>query len=100
MGMLDVSSPAHVNAKIAELKRHEERDLLLPETFKKSCVIDPEISRTLIRDLFLYPYRRRAVHLESMIRPLCDYIEGHYRLSVPPSAEGFGYGLWEPTARQ
>lgn len=90
IGLFNVSSPAQIAEKIAELTKHRERDLLLPDSYEQLCARDPEASRSVIRHLFLYPYSRRAVHLESVTQPLCDFIASHYRLVLPPNAERFG----------
>jgi hypothetical protein len=46
--------------------------------------------------LFAFPYYGKAVHLESLRKPVCDYIEANYIMERAPTPQDFEYGLWVP----
>jgi hypothetical protein len=90
----DAFDAAAVNTKISELAAHPERELILPERYEDECRVDPQSLRKLISELFLFPYRGKAKHTESAYKPLCDYIDKNYSLTVPPQPNTFQYGVW------
>jgi len=81
-------------AKLAEIKNHSEKALLLPDNFEAYCQTSITERRLAIRIWFAIPYFGRAVHPENIRKPVCDYILEKYRMEEPPSAQNFEYGLW------
>ena len=79
-GLDNVFTPTTVQRKISEMRNHPEEGLLLPENFGDKCKVDAVAERTVIRILFVYPYRGREVkNPDSVAEPLCAYINRHYR---------------------
>jgi hypothetical protein len=93
-GFENANAVGSVHEKLSEIKAHPEKALLLPDQFERSCQVDVHAERLEISILFAFPYLGRAVHLESVRQPVCDYILSEYRLEEPPSDEDFHYGLW------
>lgn len=93
-GLENVLTPEAVQRKLAELKDHPERPLLMLATQESSCSVDPERERQAISSLFFYPYRAAAKHPGSILEPFCSYIRTHYRVEVPAAPEHFGYAVW------
>ena len=83
-----------IQEKLAEIKNHPEKALLLPEHFEDNCRIDVARERLMLSILFDFPYLGRAVHTESVRQPICDYISSHYELEQLPTSENFEYGFW------
>lgn len=83
-----------IGEKLAEIKDHPEKALLLPDGFERSCQIDVPAERQEISILFAFPYFGKAVHAESVRQPICDYILSQYRLEQEPALQNFMYGLW------
>ncbi len=93
-GLQNVLAPQQVQVKIGELAAHPERDLLLSKDFPQ-CGVDPVEARNTLRQLFFFPYMRRAVHTDSVAEPLCDYIQANYVRAIPASIENYEYALWK-----
>jgi hypothetical protein len=83
-----------IQKKLAEIKDHPEKALLLHEHFEDTCRIDVSAERQELSILFAFPYLGRAVHTESVRQPICDYISYQYELEQVPTPENFDYGLW------
>ena len=83
-----------IQEKLAEIKDHPEKALLLPEHFEDTCRIDVAAERQELSILFAFPYLGRAVHTESIRQPICDYISAQYEVEQLPTPENFEYGLW------
>ncbi len=94
--LVDVSTPPAYQRKISELQEHPQRSILLPPGAFRSCEVHDRNLRIFIGLLFDFPYTAKAVHRESVRKPLCDYVISHYTLQVPASAENFQYELWKP----
>jgi hypothetical protein len=95
MGTANAVSPETVAFKISELAKSPSRELVLEEKFDAWCTTDVLESRVLISVNFFYPLLRKAVHTESVYKPLCDYIHQNYYLRVPPQSDSYGYGVWD-----
>jgi hypothetical protein len=87
---------AATDEKLSEMRDHPADAILLPEHYERDCETNVEAERLLIDVLFTFPYFGRAVHPESLRRPICEYVQQHYRLEEPPMPENFNYGLWLP----
>ncbi len=98
--LTDVSTPRSVAEKVAELREHPERALLLPIHYEGACLFNPHEEHHFISFLFLVPYKGRAVHSENVRKPFCDYIRESYRLEQEPTERSFWYGLWVPKSSQ
>jgi hypothetical protein len=99
-GLENANTVEAIQAKLAEIKNHPEKALLLPEHFEETCRIDIPAERLEISILFAFPYLGKAVHMESVRQPICDYISAHYGLEQAPTPEDFGYGLWVAKPRE
>ena len=95
-GGADSNTPQAIERQIDQLKQGSESSLLLAPDFTQKCVVDQRHERVLVSALLGFPYLARVAHLQSVRKPLCDYIHGHYKLAEPASARNFGYGLWIP----
>lgn len=93
-GFENANTLAAIHEKGAEIKDHPERALLLPEQFEHTCKIDVSAERRKLSALYMFPYLGRAVHPESVRKPVCAYILTQYRLEQEPDEENFWYGLW------
>lgn len=93
-GFENANTLAAIHEKVAEMNDHPERALLLPEQFEHKCQIDVSAERSKLSALYMFPYLGRAVHPESIRKPVCVYILTHYKLEQEPSEENFWYGLW------
>jgi len=80
--------------KLSEIRNSATKALLLPDQYESLCKIDVPANRHEIMFLFMSPYFKSPVHLESLRQPICEYIQEHYRLEVEPSQQTFYYGLW------
>ena len=96
VGTLNLVSPEGVVRKIAELAEHPERPLLLPAGAAESCIKPAANAQAEIRSVTLYPYRLHPAHADSVLVPLCAYIQGHYQEEQPATPEHFGYAVWVP----
>lgn len=95
-GFLSVVSPQSVARKISELEDKPERQLLLPIGFEEQCNVEPANEVKTIRLLFLFPFKKKPLHMESVTAPVCSYIVDHYRLQQAATPATFGYELWAP----
>jgi hypothetical protein len=59
--LIDVSTQQSVTKKVAELKAHPERALILPKSFEVDCQGDVDVQRLFITLAFLIPYRGRLL---------------------------------------
>jgi hypothetical protein len=94
--LTDVSAQRSVAEKVAEMREHPERALLLPTHYEGACLFNVHEERHFITFLFFVPYKGRVAHSESVRKPICDYINSSYRLLQEPTERTFGYGLWVP----
>lgn len=95
-GLVAVDGPRQIQAKIGELVEHPERPLLLDKDYSALCKLDPHFERVMLSVVFEFPYKARVAHTDSVVKPLCSYIEEHYFLAEPPARENYNYGLWLP----
>ena len=93
-GVLNVVTPQQVDAKIAELRVHPERPLLLLRHAEDGCAFNDEDDRAAIRSLFLTPVLSHERAVTNPLEPLCAYIRDRYRVNEPATPEHFGYALW------
>ncbi|HEY9138543.1 MAG TPA: hypothetical protein VIM67_09745, partial [Terriglobus sp.] len=93
-GMLNVLDTRSIHRKIDEIAEHPGQPLLLPPSFESQCVTDVDASRHLIRYLFMYPYRGRAVHVQNASQVLCTYIQNNYQLAVPAQENTYRLEIW------
>ena len=93
-GLENANTPAAVERKVKDLGQHSQNALLLPYNFDDSCLVDESGERQLISILFLFPYRARAIHKDSVYRPLCDYIHHNYKLDNEAALNDDVYRLW------
>jgi hypothetical protein len=94
--MVNVVSEKSVAYKISELGKNPDRQLLLPSKIQNQCLLNPAQEIESIRKLFLFPYKAKPVHTESMTQPVCSYILQHYRREQDATPKTFGYELWAP----
>lgn len=83
-----------IDTKLAEIKNHPEKALLLPNDFESSCQTNLAVRRLAIGIFFGTPYFGRAVHPQNLRKPVCDYILSNYKLEQQPEQQNFDYGLW------
>jgi hypothetical protein len=83
-----------IHEKLAEIKDHPDKALLLPDHFESACQNNLPAVRKEISFWLAFPYFGKAIHPESVRQPICDYIRAHYRLEEEPTPRNFGYGLW------
>jgi hypothetical protein len=83
-----------IQEKLAEIKNHPEKALLLPDHLETYCKLDLAADRHEVSLEFAFPYFGKAVHTESLRQPICDYIFTHYRLVQVPAQQNYSYGLW------
>lgn len=93
-GFENANTVAAIEEKLAEIRDHPEEALLLPDHFESLCQIDVAAERHEITSWFDFPYFGKAVHAESLRRPVCEDIVAQYQLEVSPGKENYGYGLW------
>jgi len=93
-GFENANTVGAIEEKLAEIKEHPEKALLLPDHFEETCRINVESERKELKILFDFPYFGKAVHTESVREPVCNYIFAQYELRQAPTAENFEYGLW------
>jgi hypothetical protein len=98
-GTLNLHTPAHVQRKIDELAAHPDRDVIVRWEAPKLCVQDIPDSRAALRRLLITPVLLPAVHEDDVFQPLCAYIQTHYQMVHPSSAETSGYSLWRPNSQ-
>jgi hypothetical protein len=85
-----------IQEKLAEIKDHPDKALLLPSYFQADCQVNVPSDKFVMSLLFAFPYYGKAVHLESLRKPVCDYIEANYIMERAPTPQDFEYGLWVP----
>jgi hypothetical protein len=95
-GVDNMLSPAMVARKIGEMQKHPEQKLLLPEKFDGVCIVNAELQRRFLEVLFVYPFHKKAEHLDSVGEPLCTYIQDHYHRTK--NLGEHGYQVWSPNA--
>lgn len=95
-GLLDANTPHDYRVKISELAQHPQRPLLLHQGIFAVCEVHEDINSASISILFTTLYTARAIHTDSVRKPLCDFIQQHYTLAVPASPQNFQYELWTP----
>jgi hypothetical protein len=93
-GLSNLFTPAMVERKIDELQAYPERNLLLPENFNDSCKVDATAERRLIQEIFVYPYRAKVRHSDTVREPLCSYIDENYQEKIDLVPQGYGYSVW------
>ncbi len=93
-GLENVFTRTTVKRKISEMRNRPEEGLLLPEDFDAKCKVDAATERTVIRLLFVYPYRGRVKNPDSIAEPLCTYINSHYRRTEALGRERYEYAIW------
>jgi hypothetical protein len=93
-GFENANTAAAIQEKLAEIRDHPEEALLLPDHFESLCQIDVAAERHEISSWFDFPYFGKAVHPESLRRPVCEDIVAQYQLEVAPGKENYEYGLW------
>jgi hypothetical protein len=96
-GLENANTPAAVRRKISDLAREPQRALLLPEHFDDSCLVNASGEKHLISFLFVFHYRARAIHTDSVYRPLCDYIHARYKMEDERTPTKDGYRVWITT---
>lgn len=93
-GLENALTPPAVERKIAELAANPNRKLLLPDNFEAPCKVDPAADRRMIQRLFAYPYRGKLRHTDSVLQPLCGYIQDHYRRTAELGPQVPGFSIW------
>ena len=93
-GMMDVGGEDAVRRKISELAQHPGRDLLLPPEIQGGCRVDDQMRKKVIGYLLLAPYTAPAVNRQSILKPLCDYVQAHYVVTSRATPQSFNYELW------
>ena len=76
-GLLNVTLPFQVEQKVREMAADPERDLLLPNEFSCTSVLDREALRRTLSTVYVPPARRTS----EIYDPICSYIQIHYRRS-------------------
>ena|GEM_PF-1381321 len=84
-----------VDRKMKEMSTHPEKNLLLPDNYEEQCTVDMAAERKLILVLFVYPYRGRVRHWDSVWAPICTFIDEHYEKTFDLGEAGYGYGVWK-----
>ncbi len=87
----NANTPAAVGKKINDLGRRPQDALLLPINFDDNCLVDDSGERQLISILFVFPYRARAIHTDSVFRPLSNYIHKNYIVENDLALSGDSY---------
>jgi len=93
-GFENANTADAIQEKLAEIKDHPEKALLLPDHLEIYCQLDLAAERHEVSLEASFPYFGRAVHTESLRQPICDYIFAHYRLMQAPTQQNDWYGLW------
>ena len=88
------NSVESIQETIHEIDGDPQRALILSSGFENHCETNPLGQQVVMSMLFGFPYFGRAVHTQSVRKPLCDYILAHYVISQPPNALNYNYGLW------
>jgi hypothetical protein len=83
-----------IHQKLEEIRHDPERALLLPDHFESFCQVDVPAERRQVTILFAFPYLGKAVHPESVRKPICEHILDNYKVEKAASLQTFGYGLW------
>jgi hypothetical protein len=93
-GLENANTMEALREKLAEIKDHPEKALLLPNHFENNCPVDVPSDQRVMSLLFAFPYYGKAVHLEALRQPICDYIQANYNMERTPTPQDFEYGLW------
>ena len=89
-----------VQEKVAELRGHPERPLLLLPGREDSCVLRAGEPHFAIRPPFYYPYMGRPRRELDISEPICGFIRENYHLVRVPPEHTFGYQLWLPNGTE
>ena len=95
-GLENASSEAATRRKIQDLQNEPERYLLVPANFPNLCKRNVQGARKLMKMIFVAPYTIKPSHVESVHRPLCDYIASHYTPFTSASREIYWYEVLRP----
>ena len=93
-GFVNANTAGAIQEKVAEIKNHPDQALLLPYRFERNCQIDISAERREISALSAFPFLGKAVHMENVRQPVCDFIFAHYSLEQEPTPQNFWFGLW------
>ncbi len=85
-----------VQAKVAELRTHPERPLLLLPGRDHACILAIREVKPTVGPPFYFPYTGKPVHVNDVAEPICTEIRQNYHLARPASPETFGYQMWLP----
>ena len=95
-GFENANAVEAIQEKLAEIRGHPEKALLLPVYFNAYCNVNVPADRFVMSLLFAFPYYGKAVHLEAPRQPICDYVHANYDMERAPTPQDFEYGLWVP----
>jgi len=95
-GVENANSVAAIERRIAELQAHPDRNLLVAQGSTNCKYFDVRAERGWIETLNQTVYLGKPKHLERPLWPLCQYIQEHYTMAIPASAENWNYELWTP----
>lgn len=94
-GFENANTTDALQEKLTELKNRPGSAILLPASFfDNRCKVNPSGMRRGISLNWGFPYIGRAVHVENVRKPVCDYIQSQYVLEDKPTLDNFDYGLW------
>lgn len=94
LGEINATSAEAVDIKISELASHPDRDVLVPDTYKKWAVFDPRYFRLWIEVEYGAPYGRPLNHPVNPYIELCRYLETHYHQIAPEGAGSYQFEVW------
>lgn len=92
MALSNITVPAQIEQKIAELRGHPERDLVVSEDGFHSCAVLSD-SAFAMRHLLQYPFVPEPRHSVDTFAPVCTYIRANYHWLHEPANATFGYGV-------
>jgi hypothetical protein len=98
--LIDVSMPRSVEEKVREMRENPDRALILPYHADEYCRTNERAERHFLETLLLFPYIGRFEHPDFARQPICNYMVGHYRMLVEPTAATYWYGAWAPKNRR
>jgi hypothetical protein len=83
------------------MRSRPHQNLLVPKDFDQQCRVDVGAQKLVLRFLTLYPFAERATHADSILQPLCAYIDNNYRLqdaidAAAPDVWIPRYEVWTP----
>jgi hypothetical protein len=93
-GLENALTEAAIARKVAEMKDHPHKALLLPDQFADLCRVNMDAERHQISMLMEFPYLAKAAHPDSIDAPLCGFILERYRQQDEAAAGNFGYAVW------